>query len=96
VESWDLIARSTAMLHGMWVVVCNRVGIEDGVTFAGGSTVTDPSGTIVARAPQAAPARLELTLEHESVARARHPFSHLRDEDPAVTLHTLERIVRER
>ena len=96
VESWELIARTTAMLYGMWVVVCNRVGAEDGVTFAGGSTVTDPTGAIVARAPHAAPARLELALERESVARARHTFSHLRDEDPAVTLHTLERIVRER
>lgn len=96
VESWELIARSTAMLYGMYVAVCNRVGAEDGVTFAGGSTVTAPTGTIVARAPHATPARLEVTLERERVARARHPFSHLRDEDPAITLHTLERIVRER
>jgi len=96
VESWELIARSTAMLYGMWVVLCNRVGAEDGFTFAGGSTVTDPTGIIVARAPHAEPARLEVTLERERVARARHPFSHLRDEDPAVTMSTLERIVRER
>ena len=96
VESWELIARSTAMLYGMWVVICNRVGAEDGVTFAGGSTVTDPAGVIVARAPHADPARLEMTLELERVARARHPFSHLRDEDPSMTMYTLERIVRER
>jgi hypothetical protein len=42
------------------------------------------------------PARLDVVLERERVARARHPFSHLRDDDAAVTLATLERIVGER
>ncbi len=95
-ESWELIARTTAMLHGMYVVLCNRVGVEEGLTFAGGSLVVDPSGAVVARAPQLEPAHLDVVLERDRVARARHPFAHLRDEDAAVTLHTLERIVRER
>ena len=96
VESWDLLARTTALLHGIYVVLCNRVGVEDGVTFAGGSLVVDPMGGVVARAPQGEEAVLEGTLERDAVARARQPYAHLRDEDPAVTLHTLERIVRER
>lgn len=95
-ESWELIARTTALLHGMYVAVCNRVGVEEGVTFAGGSLVVDPAGKVVARAPEGEEARLDVTLERDRVARARQPFAHLRDEDPAVTLHTLERIVRER
>jgi predicted amidohydrolase len=96
VESWDLLARSTALLHGVYVVLCNRVGVEDGVTFAGGSLVVGPRGEVLARAPQGESATLEMTLELDAVARARQPYAHLRDEDPAVTLHTLERIVRER
>jgi len=95
-RSWELLARSTALLHGVYVVLCNRVGVEDGVTFAGGSLVADPGGEIVARAPHGEAATLDVTLERDAVARARQPFAHLRDEDPAVTLHTLERIVRER
>ncbi len=95
-ENWELIARTTAMLHGMYVVLCNRVGVEEGLTFAGGSLVVDPSGAVVARAPQLEPAHLDVVLERDRVARARHPFAHLRDEDVAVTLHTLERIVGER
>lgn len=95
-ESWEVLARSTALLHGVYVVLCNRVGVEDGVTFAGGSLVVDPRGEVVARAPQGEAATLDVTLERDAVARARQPFAHLRDEDPAVTLHTLERIVRER
>jgi predicted amidohydrolase len=95
-ESWELIARTTAMLHGMYVVLCNRVGVEEGLTFAGGSLVVDPSGAVVARAPQLEATHLDVVLERDRVARARHPFAHLRDDDAAVTLHTLERIVGER
>jgi len=93
---WELLARTTAMIHAVYVVLCNRVGVEEGVTFAGGSMVVDPDGTVVARAPEAEEARLDVTLDRDAIARARQPFAHLRDEDPAVTLHTLERIVRER
>lgn len=95
-ESWELLARTTALLHGMYVVLCNRTGVEDGVTFAGGSLVVGPRGDVIARAPQGERATLAVTLDLGSVAAARQPYSHLRDEDPAVTLHTLERIVRER
>ena len=76
--------------------MCNRVGIEDGVTFAGGSMVVDPMGQVLTRAPQGEAATLDVMLERDAVARARQPYAHLRDDDPAVTLHTLERILRER
>ena len=95
-ESWELIARTTARVHALYVVLCNRVGVEDGVTFAGGSLVVDPSGTVVARAPEGEEAVIECTLEREEIAAARQPYSHLRDDDPAVTLHTLQRILEER
>jgi len=93
---WELIARTTALLHGVYVVLCNRVGVEEGVTFAGGSLVVGPDGDVLARAREAEEDRLDVTLERDRVARARQPWAHLRDEDPAVTLHTLERIMGER
>ncbi|GMV08119.1 MAG: carbon-nitrogen hydrolase [Gemmatimonadota bacterium] len=93
---WELIARTTALLHGVYVGLCNRVGVEEGVTFAGGSLVVAPDGEVLARAPEAEEARLDVTLERDRIARARQPYAHLRDEDAAVALHTLERIVRER
>lgn len=96
VERWELIARTTALLHGVYLVLCNRVGTEDGVTFAGASMVVDPSGEVLARAPEVDTAVLDVTLDRERIASARQPSSHLRDEDPALTLHALERILRER
>lgn len=95
-ERWELLARTVAVHNGVYVALCNRVGVEDGFTFAGGSMVVDPSGAVAARAPQGREARLEATLEKEEIRRARHPFSHLRDEDPAFVRDALDRILRER
>ena len=44
--------RVAAFQHGYHVALCNRVGREDCVTFAGESFVCDAEGNVVARAPQ--------------------------------------------
>lgn len=95
-ERWELLARTVAVHNGVYVALSNRVGVEDGLTFAGGSLVVDPSGAVLARAPQGREARLDATLEKAEIRRARHPFSHLRDEDPAFVRDALDRILRER
>lgn len=42
--------RVAAFQNGCFVALCNRVGSEDGMTFAGGSFVVDPEGRILGRA----------------------------------------------
>ena len=49
-DSWERIARTTAQMYGMYVAVCNRIGVEGGVTFAGESIVVAPDATVIARA----------------------------------------------
>jgi N-carbamoylputrescine amidase len=44
--------RVAAFQNGYHVALCNRVGREDCVTFAGESFVCDAEGNVVARAPQ--------------------------------------------
>lgn len=92
---WDLIARSTALLHGIYVIVANRTGTQDGHDFAGGSIIVDPAGDVIARAPQGKEATLRATLDRTAVREARSDFSHLRDEDPAFTARELARILAE-
>ncbi|MEM7583123.1 MAG: nitrilase-related carbon-nitrogen hydrolase [Acidobacteriota bacterium] len=41
--------RTAAFQNGYFVALCNRVGIEEKLTFAGESFVSDPDGRIVAR-----------------------------------------------
>lgn len=94
-ETWELIARSTALTHGMFVVMVNRVGNEGEIEFAGGSAVIGPDGTVVAQARQGEAARVEVSLDREAVIRQRAVFSHLRDEDPALTYFGLQQLLAE-
>lgn len=92
-ERWEWIARATAVLYGIYVVLANRVGVEGATTFAGASLVVAPDGEVVRRAPEGEPARVEASLARAAVARARRPFSHLRDEDPALVWRELGRLL---
>ncbi len=41
--------RTAAFQNGYFAALCNRVGVEDHLTFAGESFITDPDGRVVAR-----------------------------------------------
>lgn len=90
-DSWERIARTTAQLYGVYVAVCNRCGVEGGVTFAGESIVVAPDASVVARAG-VEDQRLDVTLDFAEIARARSPYAHLRDDDTRLVLNELERI----
>lgn len=92
-ERWETLARATALAHGVYLALVNRCGAEDGATFAGGSLLVDPEGSVVARAPEGEEAVLTATLRRDAVTAARTPYQHLRDEDPAWVLRALERWV---
>ncbi len=42
--------RTSAFQNGYFTALCNRVGTEECLTFAGESFVCDPEGNIIARA----------------------------------------------
>jgi predicted amidohydrolase len=90
-DSWERIARTLAQLYGVYVTVCNRVGVEGGVTFAGESLVVAPDATVIARAG-VEEARLDVTFDFAEIKRARTPYAHLRDDDTRFVVHELQRI----
>lgn len=45
---WEM--RIAAMQNGVFIAMCNRVGIEDNMDFCGESIVIDPNGDVVAKA----------------------------------------------
>ena len=92
-ENWTLLARAAAMQYGMFVVVANRAGVEEGVTFAGESIVVGPDGRVMAKGPQGAVSAMDVTLPRQDLRTARNPYSHLRDEDPALLRMGLDRIL---
>jgi len=90
-DSWQRIARTYAQLYGTYVIVCNRCGVEGGITFAGESFVVAPDTKVIARAGVAEEI-MQVTLSLDAVASARTPYAHLRDEDASLALRELARI----
>ncbi|HMQ31225.1 MAG TPA: carbon-nitrogen hydrolase [Chloroflexaceae bacterium] len=82
-QSWELIQRSHGVANGCYVVSVNRTGHEGepegGIEFWGQSFISDPQGTILAKAPVGEPAVLvqPLDLGKLDVQRTHWPF--LRD-----------------
>jgi predicted amidohydrolase len=91
-DSWERIARAYAQLYGIYVVVCNRCGVEGGVTFAGESFVVAPDARVVARAGTAEEV-LRVQLDADAVRGARTPYAHIRDEDARLAVREIERIM---
>jgi predicted amidohydrolase len=88
--------RAYAGLFTNFVAHANKVGYEDGLNFWGGSTIFDPNGELVVRAPdfetELTIAEIDLNQLHRS--RARLPL--LRDERKDLVLRELERILGEK
>ncbi len=74
--------RVAAFQNGYFVALCNRVGEEEKLTFAGESFVCGPDGRVLARAGQGAGEILscELDLDQAAQSHARRLF--LRDRRP--------------
>lgn len=74
--------RVAAFQNGYYVALCNRVGREEKLVFAGESFVCAPDGTVVSRAPQGEDHTLiaDLDVEQTETSAARRLF--LRDRRP--------------
>lgn len=92
---WELMGEALAYFSTAFVVYTNRVGVEDGVTFAGGSFIFAPGGRLVGRAPDLDPALLTRRVDLAAVRQARKTWLFRRDEKPEVILRSLERALRD-
>ena len=50
VEHLRVLATARAIENQSYLILANRVGADDGITFCGSSAIIDPSGTIIAAA----------------------------------------------
>ena len=94
-ESWGTIMRAYAQLTTTFVVFVNRVGVDESVTFWGGSQVIDPAGDVVFAAPLLDSGLFTCEIDLDDVRRERTAMTLLRDERPEFVLRNLERLVRE-
>ena len=87
------INRAYASLFTAFVVHANRVGYEDGLNFWGGSTIFDPNGELVARAPYHEEALIVQQIDLNQLHRTRARLPLLRDERTALVTRELDRIL---
>ncbi|HET7677114.1 MAG TPA: nitrilase-related carbon-nitrogen hydrolase [Candidatus Limnocylindrales bacterium] len=95
-SSWRTLNRCYAQLTTSFVVFVNRVGVDESITFWGGSEVVGPAGETVFQAPLHDEGLFFAELDSSDLRRERIALPLLRDERPEVVLRQLERIVRER
>jgi predicted amidohydrolase len=94
--SWRSLLRTYAQLTTSVVVFCNRVGVDESISFWGGSEVVGPGGESLARAPLYDEALVYADVALEDVRRERLALPLLRDERPELLVRELARIVVER
>ncbi len=83
-DSWITIQRSHAIANGVFVAAVNRIGHEPepgtkGVEFFGGSFIADPSGQVIAQAPEQDEAVLVATCDRRLIRERREHWPFLRD-----------------
>ncbi|MGQ9544102.1 MAG: carbon-nitrogen hydrolase family protein [Candidatus Bathyarchaeia archaeon] len=78
-EYFELLTRARSIENGVFLIFANRVGIENGLHFWGGSHVSGPNGMILAKAPYYEEKLLEFTVDLEDLDRVRPFLPMLRD-----------------
>ena len=94
--SWRTLMRTYAQLTTSFVVFCNRVGVDESISFWGGSEVIAPSGQAVFSAPLYDEGLFTVEIATADIRRERIALPLLRDERPELNARELDRIIAER
>jgi predicted amidohydrolase len=77
-----------------YVIHCNRVGYEDGKNFWGGSSIVEPDGDFLLNGTYFDETLLVRQIDLNQIHRTRSRLPLLRDENPALLLREMERILK--
>jgi predicted amidohydrolase len=94
--SWRNLMRTYAQLTTSVIVFCNRVGVDESISFWGGSEVIAPNGQALFSAPMFTEGLFVVEVPLADVRRERLALPLLRDERPELQVRELSRIVAER
>jgi predicted amidohydrolase len=95
-SSWRTLMRTYAQLTTSFVIFCNRVGVDESISFWGGSEVIAPNGQAVFSAPLYDEGLFTVDIAPADIRRERIALPLLRDERPELNVRELQRIVAER
>ena len=94
--SWRTLMRTYAQLTTSFVIFCNRVGVEESISFWGGSEVIAPTGHVLFSAPLYDEGLFTVDIALADIRRERIALPLLRDERPELHAREFGRIVAER
>ena len=94
--SWRTLMRTYAQLTTSFVIFCNRVGVDESISFWGGSEVIAPTGQALFSAPLYDEGLFTVDIAPADIRRERIALPLLRDERPELNVRELQRIVAER
>ncbi len=94
--TWEEMNRTYARLYSVALVYVNRVGVEDGVGFSGGSHFVDPFGSVALQLPYGEEALQFVDFDRSQIRRSRVQTPIIRDENFELTFSEMERIRRSR
>ena len=88
--------RTYAQLTTSFVIFVNRVGVEESISFWGGSEVIGPAGDTILSAPLFDEGLFVCDLNLADIRRQRIALPLLRDERPEFNVRELERVIARR
>ncbi len=94
--SWRGLMRTYAQLTTSFVVFCNRVGVDESLSFWGGSEVIGPTGAPLFGAPMFEEGLYSVDVDLAEVRRERIALPLLRDERPELVAREWRRLIAER
>jgi len=96
VRTWESLNKALAISTTSFILFANRVGLEDGLTFWGGSELIDPHGNRLAKAPYFKEAMLNTEIDPLLLKHARMSTTLLSDENITLVIDELNRINHKR
>ncbi len=91
---WELMGKTISRFSSTFVLYCNRVGLEDGKVFAGGSFIYNPGGNLIAQASYVDEDFLVADIDLEEIKTFRKKWPYKRDDKPEIILEALKRVVK--
>ena len=96
VRIWEALNKSLAISTTSFILFANRVGVEDGLSFWGGSELVDPRGNRIAKAPYFEEALLTTEIDPLVLKQVRMTTTLLSDENITLVIDELNRINKKR
>jgi N-carbamoylputrescine amidase len=78
-DAWQTVQRGHAIANGLFVAAVNRVGVENGLDFWGGSFVADPFGEVIASAAHDREETMVVECDLARIEETRRNWPFLRD-----------------